>query len=123
MMGYLFLGIRTSVGCTESSSASGFQLKQQPHPDGGATKRQLLLMMMNKMMKVLVVSSLVSADEVVDEDADLEARQVHPGAHPRPAPEPQEAVGLERLLLGIGWKSQHTNQPWLLSAASVYLPA
>jgi hypothetical protein len=40
MMGYLFLGIRTSVGCTESSSSSGFQLQRQPHPDEGATKRQ-----------------------------------------------------------------------------------
>lgn len=40
----------------------------------------------------------VSADEVVDEDADLQLCQAHPGAHPRPAPEPQEAVRLERFL-------------------------
>lgn len=41
---------------------------------------------------------LVSADEVVDEDADLELGEAHARAHPWPAAEPQEAVRLERAL-------------------------
>jgi len=51
----------------------------------------------------------VSADEVVDEDADLQLCQAHPGAHPWPAPEPQEAVRLERFLRERTWH-QHTLQ-------------
>lgn len=41
---------------------------------------------------------LVSTDEVVDEDADLELGEAHARAHPWPAAEPQEAVRLERAL-------------------------
>ena len=60
----------------------------------------------------------VSADEVVDEDADLQLCQAHPGAHPWPAPEPQEAVRLERFLREISWH-QHTLSVSSLPATGV----
>ena len=62
----------------------------------------------------------VSADEVVDEDADLQLCQAHPGAHPWPAPEPQETVRLERFLRERTWH-QHTLSVSSLPATGVEL--
>uniref|UniRef100_A0A0D9ZFG4 Uncharacterized protein n=2 Tax=Oryza glumipatula TaxID=40148 RepID=A0A0D9ZFG4_9ORYZ len=56
------------------------------------------------------------SDEVVDEDADLEARQAHPGAHPRPAAESQEAGSAKTD--GSWWMdttSRFTDVPFLIS--------
>lgn len=86
VMGYLFLGIRTRVGCRLPSSSKGFHLH--------FTKGTLISYNFLNFDYLILRSPclLVSAYEMVDKDADLQLGQMQSWTHSRPVTKPQKAV-------------------------------